>query len=74
MLNLILIWLIEICIFRTVVIEIATAEEAISVDLPRTQKIVFSTKDHIMITYEPHVTYGPRVVSSFSFFKTPVIP
>ncbi|VDN50544.1 unnamed protein product [Dracunculus medinensis] len=46
---------------KTVVIEIATAEEAISVDLPRTQKIVFSTKDHIMITYEPHVTYGPRV-------------
>uniref|UniRef100_A0A0N5AT36 Eukaryotic translation initiation factor 2A n=1 Tax=Syphacia muris TaxID=451379 RepID=A0A0N5AT36_9BILA len=45
---------------ETVLVESATGNEIFNVDLPRTQQILFSPRDHLLLTYEPYVVYGSK--------------
>jgi translation initiation factor 2A len=45
---------------RTVVVECSSGREILSADLPKTQQIIFSPRDRILVTYEPYVIYGCR--------------
>ncbi|KAI3420368.1 hypothetical protein GPALN_003669 [Globodera pallida] len=55
---------------KTALVEASTGRKCFSVDLGKTQCILFSPKDNFMITYEPYVIYGTRKNSDGSL-KTP---
>lgn len=49
---------------RTVLIESTSGREIFNVDLPRTQQILFSPRDRLLLTFEPYVVYGSKINES----------
>ncbi|VDD86364.1 unnamed protein product [Enterobius vermicularis] len=49
---------------RTVLVEATSGKEIFNVDLPRTQEILFSPRDRLLLTFEPYAIYGSKTGES----------